>query len=109
MRRRTTRRTAAVVAVGAAVFTLTAAVAVADFPRGLMILACGLLAAVGAWEGVLRRGWARAGALGLVVAALGGGVLLLADEGFLRSLGLLALGTLVWHVAARTAFDPQVD
>ncbi|SNR63847.1 diacylglycerol/lipid kinase family protein [Blastococcus mobilis] len=110
-RRTTTRRAAAVVAIGAAVFTLTAAVAMAagNFPRGLMLLVCGLLVAVGAWEGVLRRGWARAGALAIGGTALGGGVLLLADEGFLRSLSLLALGTVVWHVAARAAFDTHVD
>jgi diacylglycerol kinase family enzyme len=112
MRRRTTnRRTAAVLAVGAAVFTLTAAVAVAikDFPRGLLILVCGLLAAAGSWEGVLRRGRARTAALAVAVAALVGGVLLLADEGFLRILLLLALGALVWHVAARIAFNPRVE
>ena len=111
MRRRTTRRTAATVAVGAALFTLTAAVAVAvdDFPRGLMILVCGLLAAVGSWEGVLRRGWARAAASAFAVAALGAGVLLLADDGFLRILLLLGLGALVWHVAARIAFDTHVE
>ncbi|MET0764007.1 MAG: diacylglycerol kinase family protein [Blastococcus sp.] len=111
MRRRTNRRTAAVVAVGAAVFTLVAAVAVAvtDFPRGLLILLCGLLAAAGSWEGVVRRGWARVAAIAVAVLALAGGVLLLADEGFLRILLLLALGALVWHVAARIAFDTHVE
>jgi hypothetical protein len=110
-RRRTGRRTAAVVAVAAGVFTVLAAVAVAieDFPRGLLILGCGSLAAAGSWEGVLRRGWARAGAVALAVAALGGGILLLADEGFLRTLLFLALGALVWHVGARIAFDTHVD
>lgn len=110
MRRRTGRRTAAVVAVGAAVFTLGVAVVVAldDFPRSVLVLGCGLVAAVGSWEGVLRRGRARAATLALAVLALGAGVLLLADEGFLRALLLLGLGALVWHVGARIAFDTHV-
>ena len=104
------RRTGAVVAVAAALFTLTAAVVVGvqDFPRGLLVLLCGLVAAAGSWEGVLRRGWARGGAVAVAVVALGGGVLLLADEGFLRVLVLLGVGAFVWHVAARIAFDPHV-
>src|SRR3954451_1248353 len=95
MRRRTTgRRTAAVVAVGAALFTVSAAVvaAVDDFPRGLLVLLCGLVAAAGSWEGVLRRGRARAAAIGIAVLALAGGVWSLADEGFLRTLLLVGLG-----------------
>jgi diacylglycerol kinase family enzyme len=111
MHRRTTgRRTAAVLALVAALFTLVAALTVAidDFPRGLLILGCALLAAGGCWEGVLRRGWARAAWLGVAVVALGGGGLLLADDGFLRDLLLLGLGVLVWHVGARIAFDTHV-
>ncbi|MGY1711799.1 hypothetical protein ACI8AC_20065 [Geodermatophilus sp. SYSU D00758] len=40
------------------VWTLTVAVTASfdDFPRGLLFLGCGLLAAAGAWEAVLRRG-----------------------------------------------------
>ena len=111
MRRRTTgRRTAAVLAVAAAAFTLATAVVVAvdDFPRGLLILVFGLLTAVGSWEGVLRRGRARVAALALAALSLGLGTLLLADEGFLRTLLLLGLGALVWHVGARIAFQPRV-
>jgi diacylglycerol kinase family enzyme len=110
-RRRTGRRTAAVLAVAAGVFTLLAVltVAIQDFPRGLLILMCGSLAAAGSWEGVLRRGRARAGAMALALAALGAGILLLADEGFLRTLLLLTLSALVWHVGARIAFSTHVD
>jgi diacylglycerol kinase family enzyme len=109
--RRTGRRTAAVLAVAAGVFTLLAVltVAIQDFPRGLLILMCGSLAAAGSWEGVLRRGRARAGAMAVALAALGGGILLLADEGFLRTLLLLTLSALVWHVGARIAFSTHVD
>jgi diacylglycerol kinase family enzyme len=110
-RRTRGRRSAALVAVGAAVFSLGVAafMAVVDFPRGLLILLCGLTAAAGSWEGVLRRGWARAASLSVAVLALGSGVMLLADEGFLTSLLLLALGILAWHVTARLAFDTHVE
>jgi diacylglycerol kinase family enzyme len=47
--------------------------------------------------------------MALALAALGGGILLLADEGFLRTLLMLTLGALVWHVGARIAFGTHVD
>jgi diacylglycerol kinase family enzyme len=108
--RRRRRRAAAAVALAAAgwVLLLSAVVAVDDFPRGLLLLACGALVAGGAWEGVLRRGWGRVAGLAVAVAALGGGVVLLADEGYVRSLLLLGLGAVVWHAAARVAFRPDV-
>ncbi|MGY1603535.1 diacylglycerol/lipid kinase family protein [Geodermatophilus sp. SYSU D00815] len=111
MHRRTTgRRTAAVVALGAFVWCLAVAVtaAVDDFPRGVLFLGCALVAAAGTWEAVLRRGWGRVAAVVVAVAALGGLCAALADDGFLRLLLLLALGLLVWHVAARIAFDTRV-
>jgi len=110
-RRRTTgRRTAAVIAIGAALWTLGLAVVVAvyDFPRGLLFLLCGLVVAAGSWEGVLRRGWGRVAALTVAALALVAAIRFLADEGFLRSLLLLGLGGLVWYAAARLAFDPHV-
>ena len=104
------RRPAAVVALAAAVWVLLLCVVVAvdDFPRGLLLLTCGALVASGAWEGVLRRGWGRVAGLAVAVGALGAGVVLLADEGYARSLVLLGLGALVWHTAARVAFRPDV-
>src|SRR4051812_22397780 len=110
MRRRAPRRTAAALALAAAAWTLALAVGatVSDFPRGLLVLLCGLLAAAGSWEAVLRRGWGRVTGIAVAVAALGGAVLLLADDGFARLLLLLAAGALVWHVAARLAFDTHV-
>src|SRR3954454_9902832 len=105
-RRTTGRRVAAALALAAAIWTVAVAVFAAfdDFPRGLLFLGCGLLAAAGSWEGVLRRGWARAAALAVAVAALAGVLLVLVDDGFLRLLLFLALGALVWHVGARIAF-----
>src|SRR3954449_9348515 len=104
------RRTQAAVALAAAAWVLVLAFAatVDDFPRGLLVLVCGALVAAGAWEGVLRRGWGRVAGLAVAVTALAAGVWLLAGEGFLRTLLLLGLGTLVWHTAARLAFRPDV-
>jgi diacylglycerol kinase family enzyme len=111
MRRRTTgRRVAAAVALVAAAWTVAVAVFAAfhDFPRGLLFFGCGLLAAGSSWEGVLRRGWARLGALALAVASLAGALVLLIDDGFARLLLFLSLGALVWQVGARLAFDTHV-
>ena len=104
------RRTTAAVALAAAAWVLALGVTVAvdDFPRGLLLLLCAALVAAGAWEGVLRRGWARLAGLAVGGAALAGGVLVLGDEGYRRSLLLLGLGALVWHAAARAAFRPDV-
>src|SRR5215204_2734766 len=110
-RRPTGRRVAATVALAGGLLLVTSALSVAvdDFPRGLVVLACGVVVAAGTWEGVLRRGWARVGALAVATAALAGAALLLVDEGFLRDLGLLAAGALIWNVGARLAFRPGVD
>ena len=63
------RRLAAIVAlvVGAATVALAVAVAVSEFPRGLGLLACVVVAGAAAWYGVLRRGAVRVA--GLTVAA----------------------------------------
>ena len=42
--------------VGAATIILAVAVAVSEFPRGLAVLGCVVLAGAAAWYGVLRRG-----------------------------------------------------
>src|SRR4051812_25012556 len=109
-RRAPGRRVCAAVAVVAAVATLSLAVTAAfrDFPRGLLFLCCGLVAAAGSWEGVLRRGWGRVAGLAVAAVALAGALLVLADDGFLRLLLYLTIGALVWHVAARLAFDTHV-
>jgi diacylglycerol kinase family enzyme len=105
--RRTTAAAVALVA-AACVLVLGVTVAVDDFPRGLLLLLCTALVATGAWEGVLRRGWGRAAGVAIVIAALVGGLLVLGDEGYRRSLLLLGLGALIWHAAARIAFLPDV-
>jgi diacylglycerol kinase family enzyme len=109
--RTTGRRTAAVLALVAACWTAVLAVTVAvdDFPRGLLVLLCGVLVAAGSWEGVLRRGWGRVAGLAVAgVALLAFGVLLV-DDGFLRDVLLLGLGAVIWHTGARLAFRPDVE
>ena len=55
------RRLLAILAlvVGAATVVLAVVVAFAEFPRGLGVLGCVLIAGASAWYGVLRRGVAR--------------------------------------------------
>jgi diacylglycerol kinase family enzyme len=110
-RHATGRRTAAVLALAAACWTgiFAVAVAVDDFPRGILVLCCGVLVAAGAWEGVLRRGWGRVAGLAVAAAALVGFAVLLVDDGFLRTLLLLGLGALTLHTGARLAFRAEVD
>src|SRR3954468_11401104 len=109
-RRTTGRRAAAAIALAAGLWTVGVAVVAAfyDFPRGLLFLGGGLLAVGATWEAVLRRGWARLGAIGLAVAALAGMSWALVDDGFARLLLFFALGVLVWHAGARIAFDTHV-
>jgi hypothetical protein len=86
---------------------LAVVVAVQEFPRGLIALACVTLGAAAAWYGVLRSGPARvaglaAGALGLVAA-----IVLVARERLLEE--ALVLGALVLSGSlARTAFNVRV-
>ena len=77
------RRLAALVAlvVGAATLVLAVAVAVDEFPRGLVLLGCVAVAAAAAWYGVLRRGIARVAGLGVAGLALVGGLVLLVAGG----------------------------
>ena len=104
------RRLAAIVAlvVGAATIALAVAVAVSEFPRGLGLLGCVLVAGAAAWYGVLRRGVARVAGLTAAVLALAGAVaLLVAGESLLAEL-LVVAGLLVTLAAARAAISVHV-
>src|SRR3954465_5814736 len=105
LRRRGTtgRRTAAVLAILAAGWTLllTLIVSIDDFPRGLLVLLCVAVLVAGAWEGVLRRGWGRVAGLGVAVGGLAGAGILAYEDGFVQELLLLGLGVVVWHVGSR--------
>ena len=105
------RRLAAVVALvaGAATIALALAVAVSEFPRGLAVLACVLLAGAAAWYGVLRTGPARIAGLTVAGLALAGAVALVVVGGG-RFVDLLVLAAfLVSLAAARAALAVHVD
>src|SRR3954471_508212 len=112
LRRRGTtgRRTAAVLAILAAGWTLllTLIVSIDDFPRGLLVLLCIAVMAAGAWEGVLRRGWGRVAGLAVGVGGLAGAGVLAWEGGCVSELLLLGLGVIVWHGGSRLAFQPRV-
>jgi diacylglycerol kinase family enzyme len=105
------RRLAAVLAlvVGAATLVFAVAVAISEFPRGLILLGCGLLAGVAAWYGLLRRGIARV--VGLIVA----GVALVVAVALIVAAGsplvdlLVVAGVLLSLAAARATIDVHVD
>ena len=105
------RRLAAAVAVvvGAATVVLGGLVSVSEFPRGLVLLGCVVIAGAAAWYGALRRGIARVA--GLSVAGLtivGALVLVVAGGAFLVDL-LVVAGLLVSLAAARATLAVHVD
>ena len=105
------RRLTAVIALVALVATIALAVAVAvsEFPRGLGLLACILVAGAAAWYGVLRRGPARVTGLAVAALALAGAVVLLvADDSSLDEL-LVVVGLLIALAASRAAVAMHVD
>ena len=95
--------------VGAATLALAITVAITEFPRGLFLLGCVLLAGVAAWYGLLRRGIARV--VGLIVA----GLALVAAVALIVALGsplvdlLVVAGLLVSLAAARASIAVHVD
>jgi diacylglycerol kinase family enzyme len=105
------RRIAAVVAllVGAATLVFGVVEAVREFPRGLVVLACVVIAAVAACYGVLRRGIARLAGLYIAGLALIGAVVVLIVGGRFGVDLLLVLGLLVTLAATRAAFTVHVD
>jgi diacylglycerol kinase family enzyme len=105
------RRLAAAFALVASAATLALAVAVAisEFPRGLLLLGCALVAGVFAWYGLIRRGAARA--LGFIVAGTAVAVAVaLIVVGGSRFVDLLVMvGLLVSLAAARATLGVHVD
>jgi hypothetical protein len=95
--------------VGAATIVLALAVAVSEFPRGLVLLGCVLIAGASAWYGVLRRGIARVAGLIVAGLALAGAVALLVVGGSPFVDLLVVVGLLVSLVASRAAFAVHVD
>jgi diacylglycerol kinase family enzyme len=99
------RRAAAIgsVLLGTGGLGLAVVVAVQEFPRGLIALACVVVACVAAWYGVLRRGAARAAGLSIGVLGLAAAIVLLLSDRLLEQ--VLVVAALVLSVAcARAAF-----
>ena len=105
------RRLAAVVAlvVGIATIALAVAVAVTEFPRGLILLGCVLVAGAAAWYGALRRGIARVAGLAVAALALAGALVLLFGGGSPLAELLVVAGLLVSLAAARATMAVHVS
>ena len=105
------RRLAAVLTlvVGAATIVLAVSVAVAEFPRGLILLACVVVAAASAWYGALRRGVVRVVGLGLAAVVLLGAVVLLVVDGAGGADLLVLVGLFATLALARATQKLHVD
>ena len=105
------QQAAAIVAliVGAATVVFAIGNAVSVFPRGIIVLACVLIAGASAWYGVLRRGVARV--VGLAVAGLvfAGVVILIVADGARFADLLIIAGFLVSLAASRAGIAVHVD
>ena len=94
-------------AIGAVVFdlaglALAVVIAVQEFPRGLIALACVTIGAAAAWFGIVRRGAARVAGLAIGVVGLAVPIALLVGERLLEELvvaGLLVLGCILGRAA----------
>jgi len=107
----TRRRIAAVVAlvVGVATAVLAAVISVNEFPRGLVLLACVLVAGVCAWYGALRRGVPRVAGLAVAALALAAAVVVLALGGKPFADLLVVAGLLITLAASRATLGVHVD
>jgi hypothetical protein len=99
------RRLAAIAALvlGAAGFGLAVVVAVQEFPRGLIALACVMLAVAATWYGVLRRSVARVAGLSIGVLGLFAAILLLIGHRLLEEV-LIVAALVLSGACARAAF-----
>ena len=102
---------AAVIALGlgAATLVLAVGVAVSEFPRGLGVLACVVIAGACAWYGLLRRGVARVAGLTVAGLALAGAVALIVVGGAGFADLLVLVGFVASLAAARATLYAHVD
>ena len=103
-------RAAAIIALVLAALTVAAAIysVIANFPRGLILALLLVGAALAAWYGLLRRGFARVVGLGLAaLLALAAVLVVIFDSGVfeLVLIGVLAFGTVA---ATKAAFAVRV-
>jgi diacylglycerol kinase family enzyme len=105
------RRLAAIAAIvlAAATVVLAIVVAIEDFPQGVWVVLCLLVAAAAAWFGLVRRGPARLASLVVAALALAGEIVLIATHGrLIEDLAVLA-GAVLSLAAARAAFVVHVS
>jgi diacylglycerol kinase family enzyme len=106
----TRKQLSAIVAlvIGVSTIALAVALAVSEFPRGLGLLACIVIAGLTAWYGVLRRGVGRVAGLTVAVLALATALTLLVTGGPLLAELLVVAGLLASLAAAQAAFALHV-
>jgi diacylglycerol kinase family enzyme len=106
-----TRRLTALVAlvVGAATLVLAVVNAVSEFPRGLILLGCVVIAGMAAYHGALRRGLLRVLGLSAAAVVLLGAVVLLVVDGTGGADLLVLVGLVVSLAAARATMKIHVD
>jgi diacylglycerol kinase family enzyme len=107
MRRRLTATLALVV--GTATLVLGVTVSVSEFPRGLALLGCVVVAGAGAWYGALRRGVARVAGLSVAGLALAVALVLIVAGGVFLVDFLVLAGLWVSLAAARATQTARVD
>jgi diacylglycerol kinase family enzyme len=95
--------------VGAATIVLAVYNALSEFPRGLVLLGCVVVAGAAAWYGVLRRGSARVAGLAVAGLVLAGAVVLLIVDGTSGADALVLAGLLITLAAARATIAVHVD
>jgi diacylglycerol kinase family enzyme len=95
--------------VGLATLVLAIVVAIREFPRGLGLLGCVLVAGACGWYGVLRRGIARVAGLTVAALALAGASALVVLGGAPLVDLLVVTGLVLCLAAARAVFVVHVD
>jgi diacylglycerol kinase family enzyme len=104
------RRPAAIAALllGVAGMALAVVVAVQEFPRGPIALACVAFGAAGAWYGVLRRGAVRLAGLAVGALGLAAAIVLLASDRLLEEV-LVVAAVALSGACVRVAFGIRAD
>jgi diacylglycerol kinase family enzyme len=95
---------AALVAVASAAYAFAS-----DFPRGLVVFACVVLALGAAWMGLLRKGTARALWLGLAALLLATSIVVTLAGGDVWLLAVSIVAVLGSLAASRQAFRPESE
>jgi diacylglycerol kinase family enzyme len=100
---------AAALLLALAAIALAVVTAAGDFPKGLTVLGCLVLAVCAAWYGVRRRGWARRVGLLLAVLPLAGAIAFVIIEHKVLDDVLILAAVLASLAAARQAFMVRAE